>query len=101
MRTILIDESTPLHVSFAVVTTPVPWVRSRLEFSALTNYAEGFRLCFSEPDDVRGFAAAVRRFAADCRELERDHLELHPPCDRPAHRHTGPSERPKPLSFRT
>ncbi len=41
---------------------------------------EGVRLCFSNPHDVRTFAAAVRRFAADCRDLE--HLRFVSPSPR-------------------
>ena len=84
MRTIEIDASKPLLISFTVVAAPVPWERSRLEFTAATECSEGIRLCFSDPEDVRTFAALVRRFAADCRHLERVNLELYSPFQRPA-----------------
>jgi hypothetical protein len=77
MRTIETNASTPLFLSCAVVAAPLPWQRSRLEFTVCTESSEGVRLCFSNPQDVRMFAAAVRRFAADCRDLE--HLHLAPP----------------------
>ncbi len=47
MRTIEIDASKPLLISFTVVAAPVPWERSRLEFTAATECSEGIRLCFS------------------------------------------------------
>jgi hypothetical protein len=80
MRTIETNASTPLFLSFAVVAAPLPWQRSRLEFAVCTGSSEGVRLCFSNPHDVRMFAAAVRRFAADCRDLE--HLRLVSPSPR-------------------
>ena len=95
MRTIQIDASTPLLISFAIVAAPVPWERSRLEFTATTECSEGFRLCFSDPEDVRAFAALVRRFAADCRQLERVTLDLYSPLQRPGAHRPGR----KPVSF--
>lgn len=47
VRTIEIDASKPLLISFTVVAAPVPWERSRLEFTAATECSEGIRLCFS------------------------------------------------------
>jgi len=79
MRTIETDASTPLFLSFVVVAAPLPWQRSRLEFTVCTESSEGVRLCFSNPHDVRTFAATVRRFAADCRDLEHFHLALPTP----------------------
>lgn len=98
VRTIEIDASKPLLISFTVVAAPVPWERSRLEFTAATPCSEGIRLCFSDPEDVRTFAALVRRFATDCRELDRVHPTLYSPFQRPTLRRPHPP-RPKPLSF--
>lgn len=95
MRTVTIDASTPLLLSFAIVAAPVPWEHSRIEFSAVTECSEGFRLCFSEPEDVRAFAVAVRRFAAGCSDLERLHLDLYSPSHRPVSGRTkAPGHRP-------
>ena len=99
VRTIEIDASTPLIVSCNIVAAPVPWDRARIEFSAVTEYSEGFRLRFSDPYDVRSFAADVRRFAADCRALERLYLDIYSPFHRPIPRRTEPSHQPKPVSF--
>ena len=98
VRTIEIDASKPLLISFTVVAAPVPWERSRLEFTAATPCSEGIRLCFSDPKAVRTFAALVRRFAADCRELDRVHPALYSPFPRPTRRPPQP-HRPKPVSF--
>lgn len=79
MRTIEIDASKPLCVSFTIIASPVPWERSRLEFTAVTECSEGIRLSFADPEDVRTFAALVRRFAAHCRQLERIQHEIYSP----------------------
>ena len=99
MRTIEIDASTPLLISSVVVATTEPWEHSRLEFSAATEYSEGFRFRFSEPYDVRPLAAAVRRFAAQCRDLERINLDIYSPFHRPLPHRTEPSHQPKPIPF--
>ena len=99
MRTMDIDAATPLLISSVVVAASEPWERSRLEFTAATEYAQGVRLRFCDPHDVRTFAAAVRRFAADCRDLER--LNLAPPSHLYPPTPLRPPTRgyPRPLSF--
>ena len=74
MRTIDIGAATPLLTCFVVVVATGPWERSCLEFTAATEHAEGVRLRFCEPHDVRTFATTVRRFAANCRDIDRRDL---------------------------
>lgn len=91
MRTIDVSLAAPLLTASTVVAAHDSWSRPRLELAVATQCADGVRICFHYPDDVRAFAAAVRRFATDCRAIE-------PPPAQPVRPAKRPS-RPSPLPF--
>lgn len=97
MRTIPVGFMEPLLIASTVVAAPEPWETPILEFSLCTALTDGVRLRFENPDDVRCFAAAVRKFAAACRHL--DHCEPPPPPAPTAQRPRPRQPAASPLSF--
>lgn len=97
VRTIPVGLTAPLLLASTVVAAPEPWTPPVLEFSLRTAFTDGVRLRFENPDDVRCFAAAVRKFASACQTLDRGQPPPPPASTAPRFRSRRPAA--SPLSF--
>jgi hypothetical protein len=108
VRTLEINMDRPLIIASTVL-APDLWSYASFEFAFRTRVSDGIRIRFRDLSDVRVFAAAVRRFADQCRSVDGRLLDLDlpqtpaasPPArsTRPVAARTRRPARPTPLSF--